>query len=447
MCSPLYHKFYSNMQVYLPDGKIEVSFYGKVYANCTGDQSCPSQATCACGYDFSPYPCMCVCQLSLATYGDRCQYLTPAAWGMVFLILVGILIAFVSMIINCLDTRLWIRAGKRWTCSASQTTVLTLFLGSLSVQCFFWIGLAEEFEVNELIIRDGRNSTSAPDWRARAAFVAASFWFVTFGLLNISVVWAEIAYTTQHMMTARISNNIRIYRRSIAAYYALFGGAVIAFTIMDRSDIITYLVIPPILFIIFSYAWGYQKMKVLMMKLIEHGKEEDSLLPKNYVIKPLKWMSLLRTSSAEDSSQSRLDGDESPKAQRGSKNRAVTSIQEETRVSSSAGNSISSPPSQPITISSGQVKILNVLRLMATCAYRVVIFGLLGVIFTAFETIPSFLNQDSPVLPLTYIFGWISWIFWASCLLSGTIYIHGTAIQSLGGSTQQPIASHTNTKS
>lgn len=157
-------------------------------------------------------------------------------------------------------------------CAQTRLFFRSMLCGSIALQGVFWIGLTWEVEPSVRVMRHGQNVTSVSNWQAGNLLVAAAFWCITFGLLNISIVWAEIAYVTQHMLTHRVARNIKIYRKSVLAYYLVFGTMVIVITIMDRADLLTYLVTGPILILIASYLWGYFKLK----HILDHTNQDST---------------------------------------------------------------------------------------------------------------------------------------------------------------------------
>jgi hypothetical protein len=104
-----------------------------------------------------------------------------------------------------------------------------------------------------------------------------TFLFSTLSMLNISLVWIQIADNAEKMRRTTTINITR-YRNFLIAYYVLFFG-VIVFAISFQNLIVAAAVsLPGIVFVIISYLLGFFKMrKMLVAYLTSSGPGSNGI--------------------------------------------------------------------------------------------------------------------------------------------------------------------------
>jgi hypothetical protein len=359
------------------NGKIVVKFGGVVHTNCATDGDCPDQSTCILNATWSAFNSMCTCSLTVSRYGDSCDSLTPGGIGVLVLYILAIVIAAIASLLLGYDMYRLFRARVKFSFSALQSTLLFLFIGSMSIQAYLLIGTIDQTSQNVLALRgDGIYKRSSPVFIASNIFLAVTFFFETLGLLNISLVWVEIANATK-TMSHRTQHNIQRFRWGLAIYYFFFGGAVIVLVALDRINIVTYIVIPPIVFLLTTYIWGYFRMR-----------------------------SAARARTATGSTKSSDNGAASSKP-------STSLLTESKKGTKDVSN-----------------ELKKALTAMANTAFFLVLFGLAGVIFLGLQAAAN-PNLTTPSIPFTSFMSRSAWVCWSVCLLIGAAYLHPLVLKNV----------------
>ena len=91
-----------------------------------------------------------------------------------------------------------------------------------------------------------------------------AYLFITLSLLNVSLVWIEIADNAEKLHKS-VNHNVKSYRRLLLAYYVIvFGTIAISFAV-GNVFVAALVSIPGVLFIIVTYLIGYFKMRRMLM--------------------------------------------------------------------------------------------------------------------------------------------------------------------------------------
>jgi hypothetical protein len=244
-------------------GKFTVSLGGVVYTNCTTDADCPGRAQCFLNATFLSAPSMCACSFSSDLEGAQCQTAGPEGWFYYGANILAAFISFCSLAVGIYDLYLSCK-WNRFKMDALTTSLIFSVLG------LFFTGL-ETSASTRLIVEvippnaEGSKADTDPIDTITTIF---SFWFSTLAMMNVSLVWIEIANNANKMRRST-SNSLWGFRRLLLGYYVLFLGLILFSLAQDNYGFAAYAAVPGVLFVIVTYVVGFYKMrKMLKMYLL-----------------------------------------------------------------------------------------------------------------------------------------------------------------------------------
>ena len=147
---------------------------------------------------------------------------------------------------------------KRFQLDALSTSLVFAILA-----CFFTAlatGSITRF-IFQWITPDANGSKADTQISASVA-LPLSFLFSTLAMLNISLVWIEIADNAQSLR--RTSSNIQRYRNALIVYYIIFLSLIILSLALGSITIATAVALPGLLFVIVTYIVGFVKMRRML---------------------------------------------------------------------------------------------------------------------------------------------------------------------------------------
>jgi len=105
----------------------------------------------------------------------------------------------------------------------------------------------------------GSKMDVSPLGRILSVFV---FLFSTLSMMNVSLVWIEIAQNAEKMK--RSQDNVNRYRRFLLAYYVVFIIVIVVAFALGQFTVAAIAALPGVLFVIVTYLIGFLKMRRML---------------------------------------------------------------------------------------------------------------------------------------------------------------------------------------
>ena len=115
--------------------------------------------------------------------------------------------------------------------------------------------------------------------------IALSYFFSTLAMLNVSLVWIEIADNVNNMKKSN-SSNVSRYRNLLIAYYVFIFGGIVLSLILENTLVAAAVAMPGVLFVVVTYCVGFFKMRKMLLLLTSSGLQvvRGSASPNNDAI-------------------------------------------------------------------------------------------------------------------------------------------------------------------
>ena len=104
--------------------------------------------------------------------------------------------------------------------------------------------------------------------------LALCYFFSTLAMMNVSLVWIEIAENADKMQKST-NHNISRYRNLLIVYYVVFFGVILVSLLLGNELLAAAIAMPGVLFVIVTYFVGFFKMKRMMVMYLSSDTLQD----------------------------------------------------------------------------------------------------------------------------------------------------------------------------
>ena len=251
----------------------EVRLNGVMYTNCSTDADCPGAALCAINQTWAAFPQMCYCDFVYNHIGASCTEVGPYGWLYFSIHLIDCIMTSSWCLVGLYDLMLLVKWGRFKRDAVSTSLVLSI--GAAISLCLL-MGTEIRFIFQSLPpdAITGSKSDQSPLSRVLLAF---TFFFCTSSMMNISLVWIEIAENAEKMKMTQ-DQNVHRYRKFLLVYYLFFLGLIVVSLSLDNEILAAAAALPGIFFIVCTYTVGFIKMRrMLQVYLTPSGNNSDDL--------------------------------------------------------------------------------------------------------------------------------------------------------------------------
>ena len=222
---------------------------------------CPGWAVCYKNVSWSEFPSgMCACQTTYGYVGSNCNEFGEGAIPMLVISLVSMLVDFwvaiqMSMLFwRKLQGHVASKTRTQWT--SLEATGMFDFIASLA-----GIGMSILF-ITKIVAVYPRGPDGKQELNSEVGNIAFALFFVftNFAALNVSQTWAKVALSAKRL-SLKFTNR---YEKFLIVYFSIIIIAMIAMFCLGMDSTVTYLCIPAILFMIFTYMYAGWSLEILL---------------------------------------------------------------------------------------------------------------------------------------------------------------------------------------
>lgn len=255
--------FYSryNMQVVRnpSSGKYNVFLDGIEWTNCTIDSTCPGRALCAINTTWSEKAQVCHCYFAMDHIGAQCETVGPYGWTSLILnsvfCAIGALGFFYELYL--IFRLVWM---KQFSINAVTISTILNSLGLFG--CVLQIGGITRFVFDPMIPNEHGRKTDT--YRLAIFSISIAFFFSTLAMLNISLVWLEIANNVKRLLPSSSGKMVKKYKTSLILYYSIFLGVMIPAMIWMNQIIMAAMATPGLFFSMTMYMYAAWKIRSIL---------------------------------------------------------------------------------------------------------------------------------------------------------------------------------------
>ncbi|GBG28011.1 Hypothetical Protein FCC1311_042342 [Hondaea fermentalgiana] len=237
--------------------------YGEWCEQDVGTNGCAAPYVCYVNASWNDGVSLCTCSLWFGWHGEECLELGGPSYYLLASAGVQGIAAFVGLL-AAIDA--CAKSVRHFGVQANVQAVTLLFSMTAQMLLVTWraivmaIVLTPQYHNLEATSNSsGRTHALVPYERL---FIASFMCFGTLGLLNVSLVWVQVALRSHHV-TQKVTSGLTSYRRTVYAFETIFVAGLVGLNVAGMTAAITIFSAPFILFMIVTFTFGANKMSEL----------------------------------------------------------------------------------------------------------------------------------------------------------------------------------------
>ncbi|GBG28012.1 Hypothetical Protein FCC1311_042352 [Hondaea fermentalgiana] len=249
--------------------------YGDFCTEDTGDAGCAAPFVCFVNASWNDDTSICTCSHWYGWSGEDCTQLSGASYFLVSSAGLQALAGTLALLVATVVLIAYVRTNGLKP-NVQAATMLMIWLSLFSLIC--WratiIAITLTPSRNKLEAKandEGRIHELVPVERA---MISMTLCFGTLGLLNVSLIWVQVALLSRRM-THSLSRGLTSYRRTVYVFETVWVLGLIVLNALGYTGIITIFAAPFIFFMIISFAYGSFKMTSLLADIYKSSSQQN----------------------------------------------------------------------------------------------------------------------------------------------------------------------------
>jgi hypothetical protein len=260
------------------------SFYQTTFNNailhCMDDQDCPGSCTCWTNKTSSISFSHCGPNLHYGMVGLQCEVLGSGGIPIVIICSIAIVLSVIAIILS--GYVIWLMSSsvpkeQRWEMIANNVIYIDswcVFIGSISAIAYD--GLFLHVVTGKVLLQYNPVLKEKQVDRAYYVPLSLNIIFTTFAALLIGLQWLDIASKTK-VLSHKNTRGVRArYSLAIKVYFILVSIAFIILFALFKENLVSYLVVPGLLFMVIVYGMGAINMRQLLQEALQNVRNPDS---------------------------------------------------------------------------------------------------------------------------------------------------------------------------